>query len=81
MRSLSIRQTLAPVLGRDADNAKELLHMLSDALALQGVDGGTLACYDGSRRVLAVQWVAAHRHDEKPFRSADSSARSRARCG
>ena len=46
MRSLSIRQTLAPVLGRDADNAKELLHMLSDVLALQGVDGGTLARYN-----------------------------------
>ena len=36
----SIRQTLAPVLGRDADTPKELLHMLSDApvvgLLLQG---------------------------------------------
>ena len=40
MRNLSIRQTLAPVLGRDADTPKELLHMLSDApvvsLLLQG---------------------------------------------
>ena len=43
MRNLSIRQTLAPVLGRDADTPKEL-HMLSDAPVVRLLLQGNLNC-------------------------------------